>query len=85
MILDGTATVRKNGRKVAELGKGAVVGEMSLLTDLPRNASVRAESFVPALRIERDALSAILDAHPKVAVEVLRSLARRMAENFGNV
>src|SRR5688572_6662630 len=49
VILAGQVTVRKKGRKVAELGTGDVVGEMSLVTNKPRNASVRADTFVAAL------------------------------------
>lgn len=85
VVLDGTATVRKNDRKVAELGTGAVVGEMSLLTDLPRNATVRAETFVPALRIQRSAFLSMLEDHPAVAVKIVQALATRLAQNGGNI
>jgi CRP-like cAMP-binding protein len=41
VILAGTVTVRKKGRKIAELGTGDVVGEMSLVTSRPRNGAGR--------------------------------------------
>lgn len=48
VILSGKATVIRTGRKIAELSNGDVVGEMSLLTNTPRNASVRTErSYLP--------------------------------------
>lgn len=48
VILSGKATVIRTGRKIAELSIGDVVGEMSLLTNTPRNASVRTErSYLP--------------------------------------
>lgn len=48
VILSGKATVIRTDRKIAELSNGDVVGEMSLLTNTPRNASVRTErSYLP--------------------------------------
>ena len=80
VILEGRATVRIKGRKVAELSQGDVVGEMSLITDLPRNASVRSDTFLPALRMVRADFTAILDEHPKVAVKVLKTVSARLVE-----
>ena len=40
VIVSGNAVVRRNGRKLAELGAGEVVGELSLLDHGPRTASV---------------------------------------------
>ena len=75
VILDGTATVRRSGRKVTEVGEGDVIGEMGLVTDLRRSAGVRAETFVSSLRIARDDFTAIMDEYPRVAVKVLRTIA----------
>ena len=51
IIVDGAATVRRNGKKVAVLGPGAVVGKLSLLDHGPRTATVTtdAESTVLVL------------------------------------
>ena len=43
-IASGTADVVIDGRKVAELGPGDVIGEMGVLADTPRNATVTATS-----------------------------------------
>ncbi|HEY5650767.1 MAG TPA: cyclic nucleotide-binding domain-containing protein [Acidimicrobiia bacterium] len=84
VVLEGRATVRKNGRKIAELTSGDIAGEMSLITDLPRSAGVRADTFLPALRIERTDLNAIMDEYPTVAVKLLRTVARRLVEAIGS-
>jgi CRP-like cAMP-binding protein len=84
VILEGQATVRRNGRKIAQLSRGDVVGEMSLITDMPRNAGVRADTFLPVLRIERNDLSVIMDEFPTVAVKLLRTVARRLVEAIGS-
>ena len=44
VVLDGTVTVKRNGRKVATLGPGAIVGELSLLDHGPRTATVVCET-----------------------------------------
>jgi CRP-like cAMP-binding protein len=84
VVLEGQATVRRNGRKIAELTSGDIAGEMSLITDLPRNAGVRADTFLPALRIERNDLNVIMDEYPTVAVKLLRTVARRLVEAIGS-
>ena len=84
IIIEGKASVRRNGRKIAELSNGDVAGEMSLITDLPRNAGVRADTFVPAIRVTRDDLSALMNDHPTVAVKLLRTVATRLVEAIGS-
>lgn len=79
VILAGTVTVRKKGRKIAELGTGDVVGEMSLVTSRPRNATVRAESFVSALVMDSKEFANVMDEHPQVATKILRTVAERLA------
>ena len=80
VLLAGKVIVRKKGRKVAELGAGDVVGEMSLVTDRPRNATVRAETMVSALVMDPKEFSAVMYEHPSVAAKILRTVAKRLAE-----
>jgi CRP/FNR family transcriptional regulator, cyclic AMP receptor protein len=80
VILAGKVTVRKKGRKIAELGTGDVVGEMSLVTSRPRNATVRAESFVSALVMDSKEFANVMDEHPQVATKILRTVAERLAD-----
>jgi CRP-like cAMP-binding protein len=79
IILAGKATVRRGGRKLTEVSTGSVVGEMSLLTDLPRSATVRADTFVSALVMNAKQFSRLIDEHPRVGVKILRTVARRLA------
>jgi CRP-like cAMP-binding protein len=80
IILAGKATVRRGGRKLTEVSTGSVVGEMSLLTDLPRSATVRADTFVSALVMNAKQFSRLIDEHPRVGVKILRTVARRLAK-----
>ena len=44
IIVDGTATVRRQGRVIATLGTGDFVGELSMLAGVPRTATVTADN-----------------------------------------
>ena len=50
VILDGTVTVKRNGRKVATLGPGAIVGELSLLDHGPADGDRRVRHRLHAVR-----------------------------------
>jgi CRP/FNR family cyclic AMP-dependent transcriptional regulator len=64
--------------KVAELGAGAIVGEMGVLCDQPRSATIEAASHVVALKIGREVFFDMLRQFPQMSVAVMRDLARRL-------
>lgn len=80
VLLAGRVSVRKKGRKIAELSTGDVVGEMSLVTNKPRNATVRADTFVAALVMDSKEFATVMDEHPQVAAKILKTVAERLAE-----
>lgn len=80
MILDGTAEVRRNGRKIATLGPGDSVGELALLDHGPRTATVKAETDLSVLVVGAREFAAILDDVPPIAHKLLKSLAARVRE-----
>jgi CRP-like cAMP-binding protein len=80
VILQGTAVVRRNGRKVAELGRGDVVGEISLVTHRPRNADVVTTSPSTLLVLDGRAFDTVMAEMPSVSQKVLRIVADRLAE-----
>jgi CRP-like cAMP-binding protein len=53
VIEEGTATVEREGRAIAELGPGNVVGEMGVLTREQRNATVTATSPMLLVTLDR--------------------------------
>jgi CRP/FNR family transcriptional regulator, cyclic AMP receptor protein len=87
VILEGTAEVRRNGRKVATLGPGACLGEMALLDHGPRTATVTATTDMKVLVLGAREFSAIIDEVPPIAHKLLKALAGRVREldskNFG--
>ena len=79
VLVQGSAEVRRGTRRVATLGAGDFAGEIALLTDAPRTATVRATSPVTALKATRTGFSALLDTSPRIQRKVLRALADRLA------
>jgi len=80
IVLEGTVTVKRNGKKVATLGSGTVVGELSLLDHGPRTATVTCETDCVLMLITQRHFSAVLDEVPALAHKLLASLAGRIRE-----
>lgn len=80
VVLEGTVTVRRNGRKVATLGPGAIVGELSLLDHGPRTATVTCETDCSIFVISQRHFLAVVDDVPTIAHKLLASLAGRIRE-----
>jgi CRP-like cAMP-binding protein len=78
VIVEGSADVLINGTKVATVGPGACVGELALLDNGPRTATVVAATDVRALVIGVREFSAIIDEVPPITHKLLRALAARI-------
>jgi CRP-like cAMP-binding protein len=65
-------------RQVARLSGHQVVGEVAVLGDVPRTASVRAETPVVALRISKEAFLDLLRDIPTMAMCMMRVVAQRL-------
>jgi len=64
--------------KLSTLGPGEVFGEMALLDEFPRSATVRAVEPTTALGIQRWHFRGILESHPQIALALLPMLTRRI-------
>jgi CRP-like cAMP-binding protein len=80
IIVEGQADVVRNGTKIAELGPGGVVGELSLLDHGPRTASVVAAGPLTVLVLGPREFSGLLDEVPTLTHKILASLASRVRE-----
>lgn len=82
IIIDGAAAVRigsPNGDiEVARLGRGDVVGEIAILCDVPRTATVIATEKVTALKITKELFFRLINEFPQIAIEIMRELAARL-------
>jgi len=63
---------------VAKIGKNAIVGEIAILCDVPRTATVRAEQKTETLKITKDLFFRMVRDFPQIGVEVMRTLAQRL-------
>ena len=84
IILSGTAVVsiesNSGPQEVARLKKGGVVGEISILCDVPRTASVQAQDSLTTLRINKDTFFHLITEFPEISIEIMRELASRLDE-----
>jgi CRP/FNR family transcriptional regulator, cyclic AMP receptor protein len=79
VLLEGTADVKKNSRKVNTLGPGDFFGEIALVSHAPRTATVVATSPVRALVITDRSFRRLLDDSPQVKTKVMEAMAMRLA------
>ena len=85
IVATGTATVTREGRKLATLGPGAFFGEIALLTHGPRTATVTADTAMKLLRLDERRFTALLRDAPTVARKILEGVAKRLGEANGSV
>ena len=78
MVLDGTATVSRRGRKVTTLGPGQSFGELALLDPAPRNATVTASTDMELVVLGQREFAKIVDATPGFARSLLSGMAQRV-------
>ena len=78
VIVNGTVSVTKRGKKVRDLGSGDFIGEISLISDVPRTATVTATSTVRLLVVTDRAFRGLIEEMPSIATKVLQSLGERL-------
>jgi hypothetical protein len=87
IIREGNCVVTKvehGGKetKLATLGPGKYVGEMSLIDDAPTSARVRAQDNVKALQIKRDRFEQFMFANDRIALRVYRTFLKTLTERL---
>lgn len=87
IIVEGTVSVKRNNRKIAELGPGEVLGELSLLDHGPRTATAVCDTDCLLLVLDQRHFLAVLDDVPSMNHKLLANLASRIREldrkNYG--
>ena len=82
IIIDGTADVvldTERGRvAVATIGRNELVGEIGVICDVPRTATIQAKSRLVTLKVSKDLLLRMITDFPSMAIEILRSMAHRL-------
>lgn len=77
-VVEGEIDVRRKGRRVGRLGRGSFVGEIALLSNQPRTATVVAATPLRVVVIGGREFVALLDERPELWLKVARTLADRV-------
>jgi CRP-like cAMP-binding protein len=80
VLLSGSATVKRNGKKIATVQAGAIVGELSLLDRGSRTATVVCDTDCELLVVDALHLFAVIDEVPAMAHKLLAALATRIRD-----
>jgi CRP-like cAMP-binding protein len=78
VLVEGSAEIRRKGKKIKTVGAGDFFGEFAVLTDRPRNATITATSPVDALVVTKWSFRQLIAANPLLAIKVMRALADRL-------
>ena len=77
VIIEGTASVAQDGDEINDLGPGDFFGEVALVKDTPRTATVTATSPVRALVVTRQNFKRLIERQPDIERTVLKALVDR--------
>jgi len=86
-VTDGSLDVVKKNEVakdvvIASLGRGRSMGEMAVIDDFPRSATVRARNKTTLIILTRDGFNQILDQHSQIGVKMLKGIARLLSMNL---
>ena len=79
VILEGEVDVSRGGETIATRGAGDFIGEIAILEDMPRTATVTARTPLRFFVLTAQGFRSVVEEHPEVERKVLRTLARRLA------
>lgn len=78
IVLSGAARVEQRGETIGQIAAGDFFGELALIEEHPRSATIVATEDTECLGFTRWEFTALLDEHPEVAVPMLHVLIRRL-------
>jgi CRP-like cAMP-binding protein len=78
IVLSGTARVEREGAAIGKLQAGDFFGELALIEEHPRSATVVAVESTECLLFPAWEFTALLNEHPEVAVPIMRALIGRL-------
>ena len=89
IIIDGEAEVLidtpAGAVTVATVGRNDIVGEIAILCDVPRTATVRAKTKLETLVISKELFFRLIMEFPQIGIEIMRELASRLEATTKNL
>ena len=80
VIVEGTAEVTRRGKRITELGPGDFFGELALLDNAPRDATVAALTPMEVIVLTRSEFNAALAEAPGMTRKLMTGMARRLRQ-----
>lgn len=86
-VTEGSLDVLKKSEKgkevvIASLGRGRSIGEMSVIDDFPRSATVKARNRSTLIILTRKGFDQLLEQHSTIGVKVLKGISRLLSMNM---
>jgi CRP-like cAMP-binding protein len=78
LIVSGSVEIKSNGTILSTLAPGQFFGEMSVIDNQPRSASVVAKEPTTCLVLSAWSFNALITKHPKIALKILQEFVRRL-------
>jgi CRP-like cAMP-binding protein len=78
VMLSGSARVEQRGERIGQLAAGDFFGELALIEEHARTATVTANEETECLGFTRWEFTALIDEHPEVAVPIMHALIKRL-------
>jgi len=79
IVMEGAARVNTfSGEQIIEMGPGNIIGEIALLDDQPRSATVTSVKGTSVAFISGDKMRALMDAQPRIELVILRNMSRTL-------
>lgn len=78
VIVDGSADVTKNGRRINQLGPGSFLGEIALFSGAPRTATVTTTSETRILVLTDRGFRRLTNEMPSIQASILKALSERL-------
>lgn len=70
---------------LATVGRNDFVGEIAILCDVPRTATIRAKSTLDTLKVSKEHFIRLISEFPEMGIEVMRELADRLVKTSADL
>ena len=83
VVLDGSAQITTfGGEPISTVGPGSIVGEVSLVDDQPRSATIRSVQFTETAVIPAAKLSTLIESNPAIGATVYKNIAQTLCSRL---
>jgi CRP-like cAMP-binding protein len=80
VIVDGTVRIERGGKAIRTMGPGDFFGDIALVVERPRIATVIVETDSRFLVVGHREFHSLMDRFPSIRISVLESIAHRLAD-----